>query len=105
AQAALERLTSAASTVCSGSSRDRYDRLLVRCRDGALDINAQMVRIGLAIAAGDYGSQEGEARQGSQGVWAGSFERPRDWRVRHGVMDDPAAAEGLLAWLKGLFGS
>lgn len=105
AQAALERLTSAASTVCSGSSRDRYDRLLVRCRDGALDINAQMVRIGLAIAAGDYGSEEGAARQGSQGLWAGSFERPRDWRVRHGVMDDPAAAEGLLAWLKGLFGS
>lgn len=104
AQAALERLTSAASAVCSGSSRDRYDRLLVRCRDGALDINAQMVRIGLAVASGDYRSEEGEARQASQGLWAGSFERPRDWRVRHGIMDDPAAAEGILAWLKGLFG-
>ena len=105
ARAALERLVSAASAVCSGSSRDRYDRLLVRCRDGALDINAQMVRTGLAIASGGYGSEEEEAREGSHGLWAGSFERPRDWRIRHGVMDDPAVAEGILAWLKGLFGS
>ncbi|MCJ8518119.1 endonuclease YncB(thermonuclease family) [Pseudorhizobium tarimense] len=104
AREALERLTSAASVVCSGASRDRYDRLLVRCRDGGLSVNAELVRLGLAVASGDYGSEEGEAKSKAQGLWAGSFERPRDWRVRHGMMEDPAAAEGILAWLKGLFG-
>lgn len=105
AQTALERLTSAASTVCSGSDRDRYDRLLVRCRNGGLDINAEMVRTGIAVASGDYRSEEGKARDEGQGLWAGAFERPRDWRVRHGMMDDPGLAESLLAWLKGLCGS
>lgn len=104
ARAALEGLSSAASVVCSGSDRDRYERLLVTCRDGALDLNAELVRLGLAVASGDYSAQERAARTGGQGLWAGTFERPRDWRIRHGMMDDPAAAEGLLAWLKGLFG-
>ncbi|MFN7103555.1 MAG: thermonuclease family protein [Pseudorhizobium sp.] len=105
ARAALERLTSQVTAVCRGSSRDRYERLLVICRDGDLDINAELVRLGFAVASGDYTAQEREARDAAQGLWAGTFERPRDWRVRHGMMDDPAAAEGFLAWLKGLFGA
>lgn len=105
ARAALERLTSAASAVCSGSSRDRYDRLLVTCRNSDHDINAELVRLGLAVAAGDYAAQEREARANGQGLWAGTFERPRDWRIRHGLMDDPAVTEGFVAWLKGLFGA
>jgi len=104
ARAALERLTSAASVMCSGSERDRYDRLLVACRDGELDINARMVALGLAVASGNYASEEAQAQEKGEGVWAGEFERPRDWRVRHGVMDDPSAAEGILAWLKGWLG-
>ncbi|HEX2147049.1 MAG TPA: thermonuclease family protein [Pseudorhizobium sp.] len=103
ARMALERLTSAASVVCTGSTRDRYDRLLVRCRDGKRDINREMVRIGLAVASGDYQAVEAEARDAEQGLWAGSFDRPRDWRVQHGMMDDPSVAEGFLEWLKGLF--
>lgn len=104
AREALEGLSSAASVVCSGSDRDRYERLLVTCRAGTLDINAELVRLGLAVASGDYSAQEREARTSGQGLWAGTFERPRDWRIRHGMMDDPAVAEGLMAWLKGLFG-
>ncbi|CAD7045638.1 succinoglycan biosynthesis protein [Pseudorhizobium endolithicum] len=104
ARATLERLTSAASVVCSGSERDRYGRLLVRCRNGGLDINAELVKAGMAVASGDYSSEEAEARSGGEGLWTGEFERPRDWRVRHGMMDDPSAAEGFLAWLKGWFG-
>ena len=104
ARKALERLTSAVSVVCSGSSRDRYERLLVRCRDGSLDVNAEMVRLGLAVASGDDAAEEGRAPEQGLGLWAGAFERPRDWRVRHGMMDDPAAAEGIVAWLKGLLG-
>lgn len=103
-RAELERLTSAASVVCSGSSRDRYERLLVHCRDGGLDINAEMVRLGFAVASGDYAAEERHARDEGIGLWSGAFERPRDWRVRHGMMDDPSAAAGLLAWLRDLFG-
>ncbi|HEV7433339.1 MAG TPA: thermonuclease family protein [Pseudorhizobium sp.] len=103
ARVALEHLTSAAAVVCSGSSRDRYNRLLVRCRDGERDLNAELVRQGLAVASGDYRMEESEARDAGQGLWAGTFDRPRDWRVQHGMMDDPSMAEGFLAWLKGLF--
>src|SRR5690606_3654038 len=87
ARAVLERLTSAASVMCRGSERDRYNRLLVACRDGELDVNAHMVALGLAVASGNYASEEAQAQKKGEGLWAGEFERPRDWRVRHGVMD------------------
>ena len=105
ARATLEDLTSGAAVICSGSERDRYERLLVHCRSGALDINAEMVKRGMAVASGDDGGEEAQAREQSVGVWSGTFERPRQWRVQHGMMDDPSAAEGFMAWLTGLFAS
>ncbi|MBB4234007.1 thermonuclease family protein [Rhizobium esperanzae] len=86
AREALQGMVLASGTLCQGSRRDRYDRLLVVCRSGTSgDINAAMVRLGMAISYGGYGKEEAEARAAKAGLWAGAFERPRDVRdhARH----------------------
>lgn len=80
ARDALQRLVSNAATQCGGTERDQYQRLLVICRSGTLDINGEMVRTGYALSYGDYRSEEDEARGARSGLWAGTFERPRDFR-------------------------
>ena len=44
--------------------------------------------------------------QRGAGLWAGSFERPRDWRVEHGGMAE--SEHDLFAqmfnWLRAIFG-
>lgn len=83
ARAALRRLLGGGLATCVGSERDRYGRLLAECRVRGASVNAAMVRDGQAIAWGRYEAEEAEARNGYRGVWAGSFERPQDWRARH----------------------
>lgn len=83
ARAHLRRFTSSGLVTCIGSERDRFGRLLGRCRIRGIDINAAMVRDGHAVAYGDYASEEAEARAAYRGLWAGTFARPRDWRATH----------------------
>lgn len=78
---------------CSGSERDRYDRLLVRCKVGEADVNAAMVRDGHAVAYGDYGREEAEAQRQRVGLWAGDFERPDEWRREHQTAETAEAGE------------
>jgi endonuclease YncB( thermonuclease family) len=79
----LRRLATSGLVTCVGSERDRYGRLLSRCRVRGIDINAAMVRDGHAVAFGSYQAEEDEARAAYRGLWAGTFERPRDWRARN----------------------
>nr|WP_205925792.1 thermonuclease family protein [Rhizobium sp. P38BS-XIX] len=65
---------------CRGQDRDRYGRLLVTCVLGDIDVNARMVREGMAVAYGRYVAEERIARQKKAGVWAGDFARPSDYR-------------------------
>ena len=83
ARAALTRLLAGGLTTCVGSERDRYGRMLARCRVRGLDVNAAMVRDGQAVAFGGYEREEAEARTRHVGLWAGEFQRPRDWRASH----------------------
>jgi Staphylococcal nuclease homologue len=83
ARQALSRLLSRGEIKCLVSGRDRYDRKLARCYLDEQDINATLVRTGQAIAYGRYESEEAVARSGKTGVWAGSFERPADYRRSH----------------------
>lgn len=80
ARDALQRLVGSAGTECGGSEADQYGRLLVVCRGGGLDINGEMVRTGMAVSYGDYSREEAAARTQKAGLWAGTFERPRDFR-------------------------
>lgn len=82
---ALIRLTSQRQVRCEGSQRDRYKRPLVQCSVGNLDLGRAMVESGWAVA--EYGDQyqaiENKARAAQAGAWAGTFERPKDWRKLH----------------------
>ncbi|MCQ1572454.1 thermonuclease family protein [Neorhizobium galegae] len=85
---------------CLGRERDKYHRLLVRCRSGATSINGMLVRRGLAVASGRYAQEQVEARRERLGLWAGQFESPRDWRASRGMMDDFSFVEAFMDWVK-----
>lgn len=94
------------SLSCTGGQHDRYGRLLAVCRSGEVELNRRMVESGWALAYGGYADAEAVARRKHAGIWAGSFERPQDWRRDHGKgYEAPHAprASTILDWLLGLF--
>jgi endonuclease YncB( thermonuclease family) len=84
ATAALRRFLDGREVRCAALDRDRYGRVVARCRAGEEDLGAWLVRRGLAVAYTDFSwrylPQEWLARWDGQGVWAGPFERPAEWR-------------------------
>lgn len=81
----LRRLIGGDAVTCEVSERDRHSRLLAYCSAGGRDLNAGMVAAGLALAYGDYTSEEARARAQKRGLWSGEFTRPRDWREEHNI--------------------
>ncbi|MCL2714261.1 MAG: thermonuclease family protein [Alphaproteobacteria bacterium] len=91
---------------CAGRGLDRYGRTLAVCRLGGEDLNAWMVRQGLALAyvhyAPDYRTEEDEARNARRGMWSGAFIAPWDWRHRNrgtviqGALSVPVTAQAQL---------
>ena len=69
---------------CAGNEIDRYGRLLARCEAAGRDINREMVASGWAVSYGAYEAEERSARDAASGLWAGTFQKPRDWRAEHG---------------------
>lgn len=97
---AREQLASAvdgAETACAADGHDIYGRTLARCVVAGSDLGAAMVRGGLAIASGGYAAEEREARAAARGLWAGTFETPRQWRERAQGFD-------LLGWFRSWLG-
>jgi endonuclease YncB( thermonuclease family) len=102
---ALAKLVGGRAVSCSGSERDRYGRLLGDCTAGGVDLNRTQVETGWAIAYGDYAEEEDRARQMRLGLWAGSFDRPRDWRDGHGrTIEEHELKGSILDWLRQIFG-
>ncbi|MCK8778642.1 thermonuclease family protein [Rhizobium sp. NTR19] len=89
---------------CVGRGRDRYRRLLVRCRSGEFDINAQMVRQGLAVASGGYAREQVAARSDRLRLWGGTFDEPRAWRQARGSMEAPGIIEMIGGWISNALG-
>lgn len=102
AREALTTLIGEGPVACTGWERDRYGRLLATCSVSGRDINARMVESGWAVAYGAFEAEERRARDSRSGLWAGTFERPRDWRVQHGGMAESEhdAAALILNWLR-----
>jgi endonuclease YncB( thermonuclease family) len=87
ARQALKLLTTNRSLECQVFETDRYGRGIATCVSDKLEINAEMVRLGWAIAYRRHGlgyvGAEAEARKARRGIWQGAFEDPEDWRASH----------------------
>ncbi len=68
---------------CRSAGRDKYKRVLAKCSVADKDIGSQIVASGWAVGYGDYERQEADARARRVGLWAGTFDTPREWRRRH----------------------
>jgi endonuclease YncB( thermonuclease family) len=94
ARDALSNLIRIRTVNCSIVDRDRYGRQVSVCRDGTLDINREMVRLGWAIAyrkhALNYVPAEREAKAARRGIWAWEFERPEDYRAKNRAVQGSA---------------
>lgn len=78
---------------CEGQIRDRYGRVLSKCRIGGLDLGSAMVRAGWAVAEcrAEYRPDQDYAHQARLGAWAGTFERSKEWRM---IMHAPGQPKG-----------
>lgn len=72
--------------VCEVRDTDRYGRKVSRCERDGVDVARALVEDGLALAyrrySTDYVDAENAARARGAGAWAGSFDRPEQWRRR-----------------------
>ena len=72
--------------VCQERDTDRYGRKVSRCEHDGVDVARPLVDAGLALAyrrySADYIAAEDAARARRAGAWAGSFDRPEQWRRR-----------------------
>ncbi len=71
---------------CEVLDTDRYGRKVSRCKRNGTDVARPLVDAGLALAyrrySADYIAAEEAARARGVGAWAGSFDRPDQWRRR-----------------------
>ncbi|MCF6322426.1 MAG: thermonuclease family protein [Rhizobiaceae bacterium] len=96
----LKSLVKTGAFYCKAWQRDKYERLLGQCFVEETDINARMVRDGWAVSFGDYYGEEAQAKSKRTGLWAGEFERPREWRrIRRGSVEQTGNS-GENAWWK-----
>ncbi|PYE86446.1 thermonuclease family protein [Phyllobacterium leguminum] len=106
ARNALKSLIGGRNVRCAGGSADKYRRLLADCRMGETDLNREMVEKGWAVAYGRYAGEEEMARTMRRGMWAGTFQRPQDWRKAHQAPDTTSTLEifmeKLYLWIKSL---
>jgi endonuclease YncB( thermonuclease family) len=72
---------------CEPRTKDRYGRTVALCRADGVDVEAAMVRAGMALAfvrySRDYAALEDEARADGLGMHAHQCEKPWDWRARN----------------------
>jgi len=73
AKRALQQLVSGHSVQCRQRGRDKYGRVLGVCRAGAVELNAEMVRLGMAWAFVRYSQRYVAAEQVAKlnrvGIW------------------------------------
>ncbi len=87
AAALLRRLVGGHEIDCEKTDTDTYGRTVAICRNGDVDLGAEMVRAGYALAyrqyGNDYVADEAAARASGRGAWSGEFVAP--WDERHGA--------------------
>ena len=80
----LKELINNQTVRCTDEGQDRYGRTLGICYVGDMDLQAEMVKSGMAVAYLRYSDRyEGEqnyAKKVKAGMWAGEFKQPEVWR-------------------------
>ncbi|MEO6394779.1 MAG: thermonuclease family protein [Devosia sp.] len=97
ARTALSGLLKQGAISCAPDGRDRYGRILAHCTADGRDLGRAIVEAGLATADLEYKAVEVEARLAGRGIWQGTFDSPRDWRDRRGIMIE----FDLVSWIRG----
>lgn len=104
AREALARLIDKKPVECRGEAVDRYGRVLVSCVSDGQTVNGRMVASGLALATGalTFRREQNAAEAAHRGIWRGTFEHPRVFRQRAGLVDPQQEGEGFWQSLKDL---
>lgn len=95
---ALAAMIEGKDVTCAPRGRDKYSRILCVCFAGGLDLNAEMVRQGMAWAflkySRSYEADEVEARALRIGIWEGDAEPAWVFRQQRWTSAEPAAPNG-----------
>lgn len=98
AQRALEQLVSGRRVDCESKGQDKYGRDLGICFVDSRDINAELVRRGLAWAfvkySQTYVNEEAAARTEKVGIWQGAAEPPWTFREQKWQTAEAVAPRG-----------
>ncbi len=82
---------------CELQTADAKGRLMATCKAGGEDLSAWLVGQGYALASRSvtsaYVRQEARAWATRKGIWAGTFEKPADWRHDHRRLEAAAGTE------------
>jgi len=83
----LKQLINGQEVQCTDEGKDRYGRTLSICYANGVDLQAEMVRSGMAVAylrySNRYENEMLEAMIAQVGIWSGQFEEPELWRRQH----------------------
>lgn len=81
---ALRKLVNGREIRCVFNAFDRYDRGLASCYAGATELNAEMLRLGMAVAYRTenmtYSQAQAQAKSKRHGLWRSRFVLPSKWR-------------------------
>ena len=103
AKRALAHMIDGHPVACTPTTLDKYGRTVARCRASGIDLNAEMVRSGMAWAfvrySSDYVGQEREARAARRGIWQAETQtawdfRAAKWQAAVAAAPDVGAPEG-----------
>ena len=87
ASSKLKKLINGQEVQCTDEGKDRYGRTLSICYANGVDLQAEMVRSGMAVAylrySNRYENEMVEAMAAQVGIWAGPFVEPEQWRIQN----------------------
>ena len=77
------------SVTCQPQGRDRYQRILAKCKSREIDLGGHLVQKGMALGEFEYLAAEIAARASGEGIWSSTFVTPKEWREQHPLMSEP----------------
>jgi len=87
ASSKLKQLINGQEVQCTNEGTDKYGRTLSICYANGLDLQAEMVRSGMAVAylrySNRYENEMVEAMTAQVGIWGGPFVEPEQWRIQN----------------------